>query len=71
MTIKTESANCANCGQPFVRRAGRSNPRRYCVAVRCQKVKNIKNSVARLDTLPKPTMSTYLADIQYHGAPNL
>lgn len=69
--MKTETAKCDGCGKFFERRSGRSNPRRYCDGVKCQKIKNIKNTVARFDTLPKPTTSTYRHDIQYHGIPNV
>jgi hypothetical protein len=62
-----EIGKCAGCGKPFERRAGRKQPRAYCDAVKCQKIKNIKNTVARFDTLPRYTCSEYRADIDYHG----
>ena len=71
MKVKMETAVCIGCGKPFERRSGRSNPTRFCPSVKCQKIKNIKNSVARFDTLPSPRMSIYRADIQYHGKPNI
>lgn len=71
MRIKTEKALCINCGREFIRRARMGNPRKYCDAERCQKVKNIKNSVAKFSDLPSPTMSINREGINYHGAPNL
>ncbi len=71
MKTKMESAVCIICKNPFQRRAGRSNPKKYCDAEKCQKIKNIKNSVATFDSLPSPTQSTYRADIIYHGKPNI
>jgi len=70
MKIKTEQAQCKNCLNTFSRRAGRSNPARYCARERCQKIKNLKNTVASFDTLPKPHTTEYTADIQYYGRPN-
>jgi hypothetical protein len=67
MKIKTEKAVCAACGKTFVRRAGRSNPKKFCDGEKCQKIKKIKNSVAKFSDLPSPTMSPFRADIQYNG----
>lgn len=68
MKIKTEMAKCTGCGQMFERRSGRSNPRCYCDREKCQKIKRIKNSVARFSDLAKRDAPGLHAEIRkYHG----
>lgn len=62
-----ELFRCCNCGAAAIRVRGRSNPKQYCDAEKCQKVKKIKNTVAKFSALPAPRMSTTRADSQYHG----
>ena len=67
---KTELAKGANCGCEFKRRAGRSNPRKFCDKPRCQKVSKIKNTVCTFAGISNH-VSEYRADLDYHGRPYL
>jgi len=65
--MKYETANCVICKREFKRLANRSRPRLYCDSEKCQKIKRIKNTVARFEDLPEPHISEYRADIDYQG----
>lgn len=57
----TEDAKCAGCGNTFKRCANSSRKRQYCDRENCQKIRTIKNTVARFSDLPDPNTGSRTA----------